>query len=155
MSSSKRTINMTRWGDILKYTHTNYNAWKHDKILILPAIRAYAIITGDNPEPQRLDFDPDDNDDDWRANEAEAVSIMKLFCSPKVHRIMKGIRYPLEMWTMLEPSLHTTGSYIGRRVVLHKFRACRSKEDEPLKPYSTKLSDYCIQLDHTEDTITD
>ena len=124
-------------------------------ILILSSMRAYAIVAGDDPEPQRLDFDHNDNYDDWKAKEAEAASIIRLSCSPEVRRIIKGMRNPLEMWNTLETSLDTTRSYVGRQDILRQFRACRSKDDEPLKAYFTKLSNYCIQLNHTNDAITD
>jgi len=124
-------------------------------ILILSSMRAYAIVTGDDPEPQPLDFNHDDNYNDWKAKEAEAVSIIRLSCSPDVRCIIKGMRNPLEMWNMLETSLDTTGSDIGRQDILRQFRACRPKEDEALKAYFTKLSNYRIQLDHTDDAITD
>jgi len=52
-------------------------------------------------------------------------------------------------------SLDTAGSYIGRQDILSQFPACRPKEDEPLKAYFTKLSNYRIQLDHTDDAVTD
>jgi len=124
-------------------------------ILILSAMKAYAIVTGEDPEPQPLDFDHDDNYDDWKAKEAEAASMIRLSCSPEVRRIVKGIRNPHEMWNTLETSLDTAGSYIGRQDILRQFRACRPKEDEPLKAYFTKLSNYRIQLDHTDDAVTD
>jgi len=87
--------------------------------------------------------------------EAEATSIIRLSCSPEVRRIFKGMRNPHVMWNILETSLDTAGSYIGRQDILHQFRACLPKEDEPLKSYFTKLSNYHKQLDHTDDTITD
>jgi len=59
------------------------------------------------------------------------------------------------MWNTLETSLDTTRSYIGRQDILRQFRACRPKEDEPLKAYFTKLSNCHIQLDHTDDAVTD
>ena len=124
-------------------------------ILILSAMRAHAIVTGEDPEPQPLDFNHDDNHDDGKAKEAEAVSIIRLSCSPEVWRIVKGIRNSHEMWDTLETSLNTAGSYIGRQDILRQFRACRPKEDEPLKTYFTKLSNYCKQLDHTDDAVTD
>jgi hypothetical protein len=155
MTSSEPVFNKSRRGDIPKLTHANYNEWKDDMILILSAMRAYAIVTGDNPEPQPLDFEHDDNNDDWKAKEAEAASMITLSCSPEVRRIVKGMRNPLEMWNTLQTSLDTTGSYIGKQDILCQFCACRPKEDEPLKTYFTKLSNYRIQLDHTDDAITD
>jgi hypothetical protein len=124
-------------------------------ILILSSMRAYAIVTGDDPEPQPPDFDHDDNYDDWKAKEAEAMSIIRLSCSPEVRRIIKGMRNPLEMWNTLETSLDTTGSYIGRLDILRQFLACRPKEDEQLKTVFTKLRNYRIQLDHTDNAIPD
>jgi hypothetical protein len=83
-------------------------------IPVLSAMRAYAIVTGDDPEPQLLDLDHDDNYDDWKAKEAEATSIIRLSCSPEVRRIVKGIRNPRKMWNVLETSLDTAGSYISK-----------------------------------------
>ena len=150
-SSSEPIFNKTKWGDIPKLTHANYDEWKDDMILVLSAMRAYGIVTGDNPEPQPLDIDYDD----WKAKEAEAASIIKLSCSPEVRRIVKGIRDPREMWNMLETSLDTAGLYIGRQDILCHFRTCRPQAGEPLKAYFTKLSNYRTQLDHTDDAITD
>jgi hypothetical protein len=155
MSSSEPAFNKSRWGDIPKLTHTNYDEWKDDMILVLSAMRAYAIVTGDDPEPQPLDFDHDDNYDDWKAKEAEAASMIRLSCSLEVRRIVKGMRNPLKMWNTLETSLDTAGSDIGRQDILRQFRACRPKEDEPLKAYFTKLSNYRTQLGLTDDEITD
>jgi len=124
-------------------------------LLIMSAMRAYAIVTGEDPEPRPLDFDHDDNYDDWKAKEAEAASIIRLSCSPEVRRIVKGIRNPHEMWNKPETSLNTTGSYIGRQDILRQFRACRPTEDKSLKAYFTKLSNNRIQLDHSNDAITD
>jgi len=149
-------FNKTEWGDIPKFTHTNYDEWKDDMILILSAMKVYAIVTGDNPEPQPHNFDHDDNYHDWKAKEAEVAYIIRLSYSPEVRRIVKGIRNPHEIWNILETSLDTAGSYsICRQDILCQFCACRPKEDEPLKAYFTKLSNYRIQLDHTDDAITD
>ena len=69
--------------------------------------------------------------------------------------IVQGIRNPHEMWITLETTLDTAGSDIGRQDILRQFCACRPKEDKSLKAYFTKLSNYRIQLDHTDDAITD
>jgi hypothetical protein len=155
MTSSEPDYNKTRWGTIPKLTHDNYDKWKDNMILIRSAMQAYGIVTRDDPEPQPLDFDHDDNYDDWKAKEAEAASMIRLSCSPKVQRIVKGIRNPHEMWNTLETSLDTARSYIGSQGILRQFRACRPKEDEPLKMYFTKLSNYRIHLVHTNNAVTD
>jgi len=67
MSSLEPTIDKTIWGDITKLIHVNYDEWKDDMILTLSSMRAYAIVTGDDPEMQPLDFDHNNNCDDWEA----------------------------------------------------------------------------------------
>jgi hypothetical protein len=155
MTSSDPAFNKTRWGDIPNLTHDNYDEWKDNMILILSAMKAYTIVTGEDPEPQPLDFDHDDNNDDWKAKEAEAAPRIRHSCSSDVRHIVKGIRNPHQMWKTLETSLDTAGSYIGRQDNLRQFRACRPKEDEPLTSYFTKLRNNRIQHDHTDDAVTD
>jgi len=82
-------------------------------------MRVYAIVTGDDPEPQPLNFDHNDNYDDWKAKEAKAASMIRLSSSPEVRCIVKGMRNPLKMWNTLETSLDTARSYIGRQDILH------------------------------------
>ena len=109
---------------------------------------AYAIVTRQDPEPQPHDFNHNDNYDDWKAKKAEAAWMIRLSCSHEERRIVKGIRNLHVMCSPLETSLDTAGSYIGRQDILRRFRVCRPKEDEPLKAYFTKFSNYCIPLVH-------
>ena len=155
MTSSEPAFNKTTWGDFHTLTHNNYGEWKDDMILMRSAMKAYAIITGEDPEPQPLDFDHNDNYDDWKAEAAEAVSMIRQSCSAEVRRIVKGIRNHHDMWNTLETSLDTAGSYIDRQDILRHFHACRPNEDEPLETYFTKLSNYSIQPNHTDDAVTD
>jgi len=64
MTSSEPAIIKIRWGNIPKLTHANNDEWKDNMILNLAAMRAYAIVTGEDPELQPLDFNHDDNYDD-------------------------------------------------------------------------------------------
>jgi len=66
MSSPEPSLTKTICGDIPQLTHPNYNQWRDNMVLIISAMRAYAIVTGDDPEPQPLDFDQDDIYDDLR-----------------------------------------------------------------------------------------
>jgi predicted hydrolase (HD superfamily) len=66
MTSSKPTVNRSKWGDILTLTHTNYDEWRDDMIPVLSAMRAYATVVGDDPEQQLLNLDHDHNYDDWK-----------------------------------------------------------------------------------------
>ena len=124
-------------------------------ILSLYAMRAYAIVTGEGPELQPLDLNHDDNYDDWNSKEPEAASTIRLSCSPRLRRIVKGIPNPHNMWNALEMGLDTAGSCVGTQDFLRQFGACRPKKDEPLELYCINVSNYCIQLDHTDNAITD
>jgi hypothetical protein len=94
MSSSTPTLHKTWCGDIPKLAQDNYEEWKDDMILILSAMRPYAMVTGEDPELQPLDIVHIDNYDDCKAKDAEAASITRLSCSPEVWHIVKGIRNP-------------------------------------------------------------
>jgi len=83
-------------------THANHDEWKDDMILIPSAMRACAIITGEDPKPQPHDFNHDDNDDVWKAKEAEAASMIRFSCSPEVWRIVRDIWNPHKMWKHLK-----------------------------------------------------
>jgi len=143
MTSSKPAFIKTRWGDIPELTHANYNEWKDNMILILSAMGAYTIISGDDPKLQPLDFDHDDNYDHWKDEKAEASSMIRLSCTPEVRCIVKGMRNPHEMWNTIETSLDSTRSYIGRQDILRQFRSCQHKVDKPLNTYFTTLGNYC------------
>lgn len=118
-------------------------------------MRAYAIVTGDDPDLLPLDFNHSDNYDYWKAKEAEAAFMIRFACSPEVQCITKGMRNLFEMWNTLENSLDTIRSYIRRQDWLGQLRTCRPKEDDLLKAYFTKHTNYHIQLHHTNDGITD
>jgi len=155
MSSYAPVFITTRWGDIPKLTYANYDYWKDDIILIISAMRAYAIVTGDDPELRLVDFKNHDNKDDWKARKAEATSMIRLSCSPEVRHIGKGMRYPLKMWKTLESSLDTAASYISTQNTFRQFGAYWPKDNEHLEAYFTKRSNYRMQLHNTNNAITD
>jgi hypothetical protein len=155
ITASEPAFNLTRWGNIPKLTHVNYDEWKDGMIFILSAMRAYAIVTRDDPGSQPLDLDHNDNYDDGKAKEAEAARMIRFSCSHEVRGIVMGMGHSLEMWNTLETSLDTAGSYISRLDILYQFHACQPKEDKPLKAYFTKLSNYHTHLDHIDNAITD
>jgi hypothetical protein len=154
MTSSESGFNITRWGNILDLAHTNYNNWKDGLIHILSPMRAYPIITGENPQPQPIDFHYDNMYNDWKRLTANAASMMRLSCSPTVRHIVRGIRNVGGMWKTLQTHLDPAGSWNGRHDILHQFLVCRLKENEPLTAYFTRLSNYGIQLDNTDNAIT-
>jgi len=51
--------------------------------------------------------------------------------------------------------LDTAGYCVGTQDFLRQFGACRPKKDEPLELYCINVSNYCVQLDHTDNAITD
>ncbi|KAF8241481.1 hypothetical protein K440DRAFT_642243 [Wilcoxina mikolae CBS 423.85] len=44
--------NKTQWGNVPLLTHLNYDLWVETMILILEAMGAYNIVTGEEPKPQ-------------------------------------------------------------------------------------------------------
>lgn len=71
---------------------------------------AYTIFTRDDHELQGLDFDLNDNYNDWHASLIKPASIMRLFHSAAVQHIVMGNRNAHMMWNILETNRHTTES---------------------------------------------
>jgi len=92
--SFKPAFNMTRWGNIPNLTHSRYDGRKDDKIFDLSTMQLYTVVTIVDSESEPLEFEHDGIHDDWKAKEAMAASIIRLYCSPKVQCIDKGIRTP-------------------------------------------------------------
>jgi hypothetical protein len=155
MSFSQWTFIKPCTGDISKLTHAISDESNNNTILVLLPIRAYAIIIRAGCEQHPTDSEHEDNYDDWKAKQAEAVPMNRLSGSPKVQYIIKGISNPHELWNTLQTDLHSALSHLGRQDILHQFDAGRPKEDEPLTAYFPKHSKYHTQLTHTDDEITD
>jgi len=108
-------------------------------ILILSSMRAYAIVTGDDPEPQPLDFDHDDNYDDWKANEAEAAC-KGAYASVRPHRHTYGnygIR--LQTWTRVIVN-RCIGKIMARDLSLVASRLYRMAVTRPQSRVAVTLS---------------
>jgi len=154
MTTFELTFITSRWGNILKMTHSNNDKWKDDMILILSAMRAYTTATREDPKLQPVDVNHDEKDDDWKPEEAEAVSVIRRSYTPKVRGIVTGIQNPHEMWNTPETFMDTTIFYVGWQDILGQFHACQPMEDNPLHAHFTKLRNYCIQVVYTYDAIT-
>jgi hypothetical protein len=124
MLSSEPILNESKQCKIPKLTHTNYDEWRDYMGPLLVALRAYEILTGDEPELQALDLDHNGNYDDWKANNTQTTSILRLSCSPEVECIAQGIPDPQEMWCVLETRLYAARCYMGSLNILHQFCTC-------------------------------
>jgi hypothetical protein len=76
-------------------------------------------------------------------------------CSPMVSSVVKEMRKLCEMSNSIEITLHTTESDIGRQDLTLQFCAFQPTGDTQHIADLTKLNKYRIQLEHTEDAITD
>lgn len=50
MNSSESVVNKIKHGNMPKLTHAIYDKWNYDILLMLTPMKAYAIVTGDNPK---------------------------------------------------------------------------------------------------------
>jgi hypothetical protein len=115
---------MSRWGNIPKLIHANYDEWKVKMILSSSAMKPFPMVTGDDPEPQPEDFNHNVNYEDSNAEDTEAISIIRIAYSLAVWRIINSIRYPHDMWNTLETSLDTARFHISRQDILLQISAC-------------------------------
>jgi hypothetical protein len=73
-------FNKTEWGNILLLTYLKYETWKATMTLILKAMDAYDILTGEEPEPPQIDIDYNE----WKIWAAKAKTMIHLSCSPAI-----------------------------------------------------------------------
>ncbi|KAF8246043.1 hypothetical protein K440DRAFT_645406 [Wilcoxina mikolae CBS 423.85] len=149
-TSNLPNYNKTQWGNIPLLTHLNYDSWVETMILVLEAMGAYNIVTGEEPEPQALDIDYTN----WKAREAQATTSILLSCSLDVRTYLKGVRSPQMMWHTLQERLDNTTTIIGRTTLLRKFHATRPLKDQPLQDYFNKLQDFRHQLARSIEAIS-
>ncbi|KAF8248597.1 hypothetical protein K440DRAFT_642183 [Wilcoxina mikolae CBS 423.85] len=150
-TSNLPNYNKIQWGNVPLLTHLNYDTWVETMILVLESMRAYNIVTGEEPEHQALDIDYAD----WKSREAQAATSILLSCSLDVRTYLKGLRSPQMMWHTLTERLDNTTTLIGRTTLLRKFRATRPQKDQPLQDYFNKLRDFRHQLAGSTKAISD
>jgi hypothetical protein len=90
MSESAPAFNKTEWGNIPLLTYLNYETWKETMTLVLEAVDAYDIVTGEEPEPPPIDIDHHE----WKIRAAKAKTTIHLSCSPAIQFLLKGLRSP-------------------------------------------------------------
>jgi len=93
--------------------------------LVLEAMDAYDIVTGEGPEPPPIDIDYHE----WKIWAVKAKTTIYLAFSPAIQFLLKDVTSPGAMWTMLQERLENTGTDIGRTTIQCKFRACRLQND--------------------------
>ncbi|KAF8241413.1 hypothetical protein K440DRAFT_680347 [Wilcoxina mikolae CBS 423.85] len=108
-TSNLPNYNKTQYGNVPLLTHHHYNLWVETIILVLKAMRAYTIVTGEEPEPQALNIDYTN----WKAQEAQAATSILLSCSLDVRTYLKGMRIPQTIWHTLQKYLDNTTTVIG------------------------------------------
>jgi len=129
MSEPAPAFDETDWGNIPLLTYLDYESWKETMTLLLEAMDAYEIITGEEPEPPPIDIDYHE----WKIRAAEGKTTIRLSCSPAIQFFLEGLRSPGAMWTMLQAHLENSGTPVGRTTIQRKFRACSLQKDKHLE----------------------
>ncbi|KAF8242131.1 hypothetical protein K440DRAFT_674322 [Wilcoxina mikolae CBS 423.85] len=114
-------------------------------------MRAYNIVTREEPESQPLDIDYAD----WKTREAQTATSILLSCSLDVRTYLKGVQSPQTMWHNLQECLDNTTTLIGRTTLLCKFRTTLPQKDQPPQDYFNKLLDFRHQLAGSTEAISD
>jgi len=102
-------FNKTEWGNIPLLTYLDYEPWEETMTLVLGAMDAYYIVTGEEPEPPQINI----YYHDWKIRAAKTKTTIHLSCSPAIQFLLEGLRSPGAMWTTLLARLENTGTHIG------------------------------------------
>jgi hypothetical protein len=146
---------MTDYGAMSKLTENNYPIWKGKARRVLIAMKAYDIVTGEEPLPVGVGKAVRTQQCEWHKRANDALAFMYLSCSDEILPYISHIDDAAEMWEALKNRLDQAASTIGRMQILQKFTASRLREDETLTQYFTRLLDYRTQLIGTPEEISD
>jgi hypothetical protein len=119
--------------------------------LVLEAMDAYDIITGEEPEPPQIDIDYHN----WTIRAAKAKTTIHLSCSPAIQSLFKGLWSSRVIWSTLLARLEITGIQVGRITIQSKFQAGHLQKEQTVRGYITLLRDYRLQLIGTPQHISD
>jgi len=118
--------------------------------VVLEAMDAFDIVTGEEPEPPPIDIDYHE----WKIRAGKAKTTMHLSCSPAIQLLPKGLGSPGAMWTSLQASMGNSGTHVGRPTIQRKSHACRLQKYQTLREYFTLVRDYHLQLISTPQDIS-
>jgi len=109
---SSKLYYTSKYGAIKKLNDTNYAVWKGDVTVILEAMSAFVIVSGEEEAP------PAGNTvaartaiADYRKRRVLATSAIRFSCTEEVAIYINGLSNPREMWETLNERLDSTTSY--------------------------------------------
>jgi len=80
-------FNKTEWGNIPLLTYLNYEIWKETMTIVLEAMDAYDIVTGQKHEQPQIDIDYHN----WKLQAAKPKAKIHFSCSPAIQFVLKGL----------------------------------------------------------------
>ena len=148
----------SKYGSIEKLSSDNYDTWKPRISVILSAMLALKIVTGEEVEDDLPIGNSPANiakRESYEKRQALAATAILLSCTHEVSTHLSGITDPKAMWDTLAQHLSSTSSF-GRRVTIGKnFDNARPKTGESISAYLSRLNDMRVQLAGTEGAISD
>lgn len=140
---------------------TNYATWKRNCGRILEGIMAWAIVVGEEQEPnnpvgfaaaavaERAVYN------DYIQRRAQAAAIIYGSCSLNVKVHLDEVSNPAEMWTILAARMDAANTAVGRMTLFRKFHALRPIAGQPINTYFAQLQEIKNQLVGSAEAISD
>ena len=148
----------SKYGSIEKLTSDNYDTWKLCISVVLSAMLAFKIVTGEEVEDDLPIGNSPANiakRESYEKRQALAATAILLSCTPEVRIHLSGTTDAKAMWDRLAEQLSTSSS-LGRRVTIGRnFFNARPKAGESIAVYLSRLNDMRVQLAGTEGSIPD
>ena len=107
-------------GTITLLNDTNYASWKADCEQVLHGIKAWRIVTEDEPEPENPEgmtkaaIHGCKAYQDFTTRKAQAGAIIYGSCSPEVETHLNQVQDPVSMWAILKEQMDTANTTVGR-----------------------------------------
>ena len=149
-------------GSFERLNATNYPTWSNSTRRLLRALRAWAIVAGEEEVPvipaagtglggvakAKKDLE------DFVQRREDAALVIYNSCSATLRSYIDKIDDPKTMWNTLDKQLNTAKSAVGRQAIFRQFMELKPTSGESIGDWFTKLLELKNQVKGTPEAIT-
>src|SRR5437762_739924 len=155
-------IYRNKYGEASKLTISNYYAWNKAIRYILLAANAWSIVAGDEAPPEALAANVSTHvrecHEDKRANYDSrynmAAATIYQSCSSTIQAYLTDYPTPTAMWQTLKERLDKASNENRPTLLRDRLNKVKFNGEGSISAYITKVLEYCEQLAHTQQALS-
>ncbi|RPA99006.1 hypothetical protein L873DRAFT_1685687, partial [Choiromyces venosus 120613-1] len=91
----------------------------------------------------------------YQTRKGTAYALIFASCLPEIQEYLSGLDKPANMWDRLHEKLDTAASCTGQTMIACQFNQSKSKPNQPIQRYLSRLLQFHRRLAGTEQAIAD